>query len=80
MFTNYLYSLTDGNVRKIVTTDWTLGKNKKRTGGCTESHTGTSAATPLAAGKYRVQSQLLHHQNKNKGNNSKDLISTRVLL
>nr|XP_039265974.1 uncharacterized protein LOC120341514 [Styela clava] len=40
----------DGSARKIVTTDWTLGKNKKRTSGCTESHTGTSAATPLAAG------------------------------
>ena len=37
------------DTRKIVTTDWTMGRSSE-IHGCTDSHTGTSAATPLAAG------------------------------
>lgn len=41
------------NKRDIVTTDWTEGKAS----GCTESHTGTSAAAPLAAGMIALMLQ-----------------------
>ncbi|KAH9510234.1 Proprotein convertase subtilisin/kexin type 7 [Bulinus truncatus] len=39
--------------RDIVTTDWTVGKAS----GCTDSHTGTSAAAPLAAGMIALMLQ-----------------------
>lgn len=39
--------------RNIVTTDWTLGQGK----GCTNSHTGTSAAAPIAAGMIALSLQ-----------------------
>ena len=42
--------------RKIVTTDWTMGSDHQ--GGCTESHTGTSAATPLAAGMVALMLEV----------------------
>ncbi|CAG5131773.1 unnamed protein product [Candidula unifasciata] len=41
------------NKRDIVTTDWTFGNS----GGCTESHTGTSAAAPLAAAMIALMLQ-----------------------
>ena len=41
--------------RKVVTTDWTMGHD---TEGCTSSHTGTSAATPLAAGMLALALQV----------------------
>ncbi|XP_022093026.1 proprotein convertase subtilisin/kexin type 7-like isoform X2 [Acanthaster planci] len=41
------------NRRNIVTTDWTLAKGT----GCTTSHTGTSAAAPLAAGMIGLMLQ-----------------------
>lgn len=40
------YSSGQGHQRNIVTTDWRLGSGT----GCTDRHTGTSAAAPLAAG------------------------------
>jgi len=40
------YSSGQGHQRNIVTTDWRLGTGT----GCTDRHTGTSAAAPLAAG------------------------------
>ena len=43
--------------RKIVTTDWTLGTEDNQ-GGCTASHTGTSAATPLAAGMVALMLEV----------------------
>ena len=43
--------------RKIVTTDWTLGSSQDQ-GGCTASHTGTSAATPLAAGMVALMLEV----------------------
>ncbi|XP_059166219.1 proprotein convertase subtilisin/kexin type 7-like [Physella acuta] len=39
-------TFSSGSQRDIVTTDWMSGAGK----GCTEGHTGTSAAAPLAAG------------------------------
>ncbi|XP_052806356.1 proprotein convertase subtilisin/kexin type 7-like [Mya arenaria] len=42
-------SANGGTNRDIVTTDWTSGRGASRTG-CTEHHTGTSAAAPIAAG------------------------------
>ncbi|XP_071843732.1 proprotein convertase subtilisin/kexin type 7-like isoform X2 [Apostichopus japonicus] len=44
---------TNKEHRNIVTTDWTLGKDK----GCTNGHTGTSAAAPLAAGLIALSLQ-----------------------
>ena len=44
------------DTRKIVTTDWTMGRSS--THGCTSSHTGTSAATPLAAGMVALMLQV----------------------
>ena len=41
--------------RKVVTTDWTMGHDNA---GCTSSHTGTSAATPLAAGMLALALQV----------------------
>ena len=40
------YSSGQGHQRNIVTTDWRMGSGT----GCTDRHTGTSAAAPLAAG------------------------------
>lgn len=40
--------------RNIVTTDWTAINDR----GCTEEHTGTSAAAPLAAGIVALMLQI----------------------
>ncbi|XP_038065409.1 proprotein convertase subtilisin/kexin type 7-like [Patiria miniata] len=47
------FSSGAANKRNIVTTDWTLAKGT----GCTSSHTGTSAAAPLAAGMIALMLQ-----------------------
>ncbi|CAL1548277.1 unnamed protein product [Lymnaea stagnalis] len=47
------FSSGTNNKRDIVTTDWTEGKAS----GCTDSHTGTSAAAPLAAGMIALMLQ-----------------------
>ncbi|KAL4647382.1 proprotein convertase subtilisin/kexin type 7 [Arapaima gigas] len=48
------FSSGDKQLRSIVTSDWSL-----RTGtGCTEGHTGTSAAAPLAAGMVALMLQV----------------------
>ncbi|XP_066929488.1 proprotein convertase subtilisin/kexin type 7-like [Clytia hemisphaerica] len=44
------YSSGQGRQRNIVTTDWRLGSGT----GCTDKHTGTSAAAPLAAGMFAL--------------------------
>ena len=48
------------DTRKIVTTDWTMGRSGSGVAGagCTSSHTGTSAATPLAAGMVALMLQV----------------------
>lgn len=46
-----------GFERSIVTTDWSLGKGNKKDQ-CTRSHTGTSAATPLAAGMVALMLEV----------------------
>ncbi|KAK6963898.1 proprotein convertase subtilisin/kexin type 7 [Biomphalaria glabrata] len=46
-------TFSSGTQRDIVTTDWTVGKAN----GCTDSHTGTSAAAPLAAGMIALMLQ-----------------------
>jgi len=48
------------DTRKIVTTDWTMGRSGSGSAGtgCTASHTGTSAATPLAAGMVALMLQV----------------------
>ena len=47
------------DTRKIVTTDWTMGRSSSGSSpGCTHSHTGTSAATPLAAGMVALMLQV----------------------
>ncbi|KAG5837370.1 hypothetical protein ANANG_G00238550 [Anguilla anguilla] len=48
------FSSGDRLLRSIVTSDWTLQKGK----GCTEGHTGTSAAAPLAAGMVALMLQV----------------------
>ncbi|XP_052508241.1 proprotein convertase subtilisin/kexin type 7 isoform X2 [Budorcas taxicolor] len=47
------FSGGDKMLRSIVTTDWDLQKGT----GCTEGHTGTSAAAPLAAGMIALMLQ-----------------------
>ncbi|XP_031553978.1 proprotein convertase subtilisin/kexin type 7-like [Actinia tenebrosa] len=47
------YSSGQGMQRNIVTTDWRLGTGT----GCTDKHTGTSAAAPLAAGMIALMMQ-----------------------
>jgi len=47
------YSSGQGMQRNIVTTDWRLGTGT----GCTDKHTGTSAAAPLAAGMIALMLQ-----------------------
>ncbi|XP_062606722.1 proprotein convertase subtilisin/kexin type 7-like [Saccostrea cucullata] len=47
------FSSGTSNHRSIVTTDWTL----KGGGGCTTTHSGTSAAAPLAAGMLALMLQ-----------------------
>ncbi|XP_047128901.1 proprotein convertase subtilisin/kexin type 7 isoform X1 [Hydra vulgaris] len=47
------YSSGQGHQRNIVTTDWRLGTGT----GCTDRHTGTSAAAPLAAGVIALMLQ-----------------------
>ncbi|BFZ25448.1 hypothetical protein BsWGS_28487 [Bradybaena similaris] len=47
------FSSGSTNKRDIVTTDWTVAG----TGGCTERHTGTSAAAPLAAAMIALMLQ-----------------------
>uniref|UniRef100_A0A665V4U4 P/Homo B domain-containing protein n=1 Tax=Echeneis naucrates TaxID=173247 RepID=A0A665V4U4_ECHNA len=42
------------NVRSIVTSDWSMQQGT----GCTEGHTGTSAAAPLAAGMVALMLQV----------------------
>ncbi|KAK2846932.1 hypothetical protein Q5P01_009931 [Channa striata] len=42
------------NLRSIVTSDWSMQKGT----GCTEGHTGTSAAAPLAAGMVALMLQV----------------------
>uniref|UniRef100_G1MWF9 Proprotein convertase subtilisin/kexin type 7 n=1 Tax=Meleagris gallopavo TaxID=9103 RepID=G1MWF9_MELGA len=48
------FSGGDKMMRSIVTTDWDLQKGT----GCTEGHTGTSAAAPLAAGMIALMLQV----------------------
>ncbi|XP_048651800.1 proprotein convertase subtilisin/kexin type 7 isoform X1 [Marmota marmota marmota] len=48
------FSGGDKMLRSIVTTDWDLQKGT----GCTEGHTGTSAAAPLAAGMIALMLQV----------------------
>ncbi|XP_028930612.1 proprotein convertase subtilisin/kexin type 7 isoform X1 [Ornithorhynchus anatinus] len=48
------FSGGDKMLRSIVTTDWDLQKGT----GCTEGHTGTSAAAPLAAGMMALMLQV----------------------
>lgn len=48
------YSSGQGHQRNIVTTDWRLGSGT----GCTDRHTGTSAAAPLAAGIIALMLQV----------------------
>ncbi|XP_074072858.1 proprotein convertase subtilisin/kexin type 7 [Macrotis lagotis] len=48
------FSGGDKLLRSIVTTDWDLQKGT----GCTEGHTGTSAAAPLAAGMIALMLQV----------------------
>ncbi|XP_019398642.1 PREDICTED: proprotein convertase subtilisin/kexin type 7 [Crocodylus porosus] len=48
------FSGGDKLMRSIVTTDWDLKKGT----GCTEGHTGTSAAAPLAAGMIALMLQV----------------------
>lgn len=48
------FSGGDKMLRSIVTTDWDL----QRGTGCTEGHTGTSAAAPLAAGMIALMLQV----------------------
>ncbi|XP_065071198.1 proprotein convertase subtilisin/kexin type 7-like [Rhopilema esculentum] len=48
------YSSGQGHQRNIVTTDWRLGGGV----GCTDRHTGTSAAAPLAAGMIALMLQV----------------------
>uniref|UniRef100_A0A8C8S5D0 Proprotein convertase subtilisin/kexin type 7 n=1 Tax=Pelusios castaneus TaxID=367368 RepID=A0A8C8S5D0_9SAUR len=48
------FSGGDKTTRSIVTTDWDMQKGK----GCTEGHTGTSAAAPLAAGMIALMLQV----------------------
>ncbi|XP_055958700.1 proprotein convertase subtilisin/kexin type 7 isoform X1 [Patella vulgata] len=48
------FSSGKANNRDIVTTDWT----KRNGAGCTERHTGTSAAAPLAAGMIALMLQV----------------------
>lgn len=47
------FSSGQGMQRNIVTTDWRLGTGT----GCTDKHTGTSAAAPLAAGMIALMLQ-----------------------
>mgnify|MGYP002803520106 CR=1 FL=1 len=47
------YSSGQGPLRNIVTTDWRMGSGT----GCTNRHTGTSAAAPLAAGMLALALQ-----------------------
>ncbi|XP_075765450.1 proprotein convertase subtilisin/kexin type 7 isoform X1 [Pelodiscus sinensis] len=48
------FSGGDKTMRSIVTTDWDLQKGT----GCTEGHTGTSAAAPIAAGMIALMLQV----------------------
>ncbi|XP_030632756.1 proprotein convertase subtilisin/kexin type 7 [Chanos chanos] len=48
------FSSGTGDQRSIVTADWSL----QRGTGCTEGHTGTSAAAPLAAGMVALMLQV----------------------
>ncbi|XP_033107771.1 proprotein convertase subtilisin/kexin type 7-like [Anneissia japonica] len=50
------FSSGSGNLRSIVTTDWTSAQGN----GCTNAHTGTSAAAPLAAGIIGLMLQARH--------------------
>ncbi|KAK3107542.1 hypothetical protein FSP39_016971 [Pinctada imbricata] len=48
------YSSGTSNLRSIATTDWT----QRGASGCTVSHTGTSAAAPIAAGMIALMLQV----------------------
>uniref|UniRef100_A0A1A8PXQ5 Proprotein convertase subtilisin/kexin type 7 n=1 Tax=Nothobranchius rachovii TaxID=451742 RepID=A0A1A8PXQ5_9TELE len=48
------FSSGGANLRSIVTSDWSLQSGT----GCTEGHTGTSAAAPLAAGMVALMLQV----------------------
>ncbi|XP_075046195.1 proprotein convertase subtilisin/kexin type 7 [Mixophyes fleayi] len=48
------FSSGDRQMRSIVTSDWDLQKGT----GCTEGHTGTSAAAPIAAGMIALMLQV----------------------
>lgn len=48
------FSSGDKQMRSIVTSDWDLQKGT----GCTEGHTGTSAAAPIAAGMIALMLQV----------------------
>nr|XP_023667855.1 proprotein convertase subtilisin/kexin type 7 [Paramormyrops kingsleyae]XP_023667856.1 proprotein convertase subtilisin/kexin type 7 [Paramormyrops kingsleyae] len=48
------FSSGDGLLRSIVTSDWSMQQGT----GCTEGHTGTSAAAPLAAGMVALMLQV----------------------
>ncbi|KAM9318411.1 proprotein convertase subtilisin/kexin type 7 isoform 2-T3 [Pholidichthys leucotaenia] len=48
------FSSGRGSLRSIVTSDWSM----QRGTGCTEGHTGTSAAAPLAAGMVALMLQV----------------------
>ncbi|XP_075695929.1 proprotein convertase subtilisin/kexin type 7 [Rhinoderma darwinii] len=48
------FSSGDKQMRSIVTSDWDLHKGT----GCTEGHTGTSAAAPIAAGMIALMLQV----------------------
>lgn len=48
------FSSGRGTLRSIVTSDWSM----QRGTGCTEGHTGTSAAAPLAAGMVALMLQV----------------------
>ncbi|XP_067364102.1 proprotein convertase subtilisin/kexin type 7 isoform X2 [Channa argus] len=48
------FSSGNNNLRSIVTSDWSMQQGT----GCTEGHTGTSAAAPLAAGMIALMLQV----------------------
>ncbi|TKS81358.1 Proprotein convertase subtilisin/kexin type 7 [Collichthys lucidus] len=48
------FSSGGGNLRRIVTSDWSMQQGN----GCTVDHTGTSAAAPLAAGMVALMLQV----------------------
>ncbi|XP_077105985.1 proprotein convertase subtilisin/kexin type 7 isoform X2 [Ranitomeya variabilis] len=52
------FSSGDKQMRSIVTSDWDLQKGT----GCTEGHTGTSAAAPIAAGMIALMLQYEDHE------------------